>query len=255
MRKNIANKITDISKIEFKIIFKFIIFKSYLLITFFLYTMTFPCWAQDANTIKAEELIDLFSKKNDTIDQEQDQPRTIRTRGIVRVKAGDQEGRSDIQSQVNKNSSQTTPSNPTQPSQLKPEQQTSRQTQHVNTGKSEVEVRRSFQNILFDVNAYTIMDSSYGQLDEIGKALKIVMLQDPGAFFIIEGHTDNKGGADYNEKLSTKRAQMVRDFLLLKYGLDRKRLMALGYGENKPIASNYNEYGRSLNRRVEIVKR
>ena len=37
---------------------------------------------------------------------------------------------------------------------------------------------------------------------------------------------------------------MVRDFLLFKYGLDRNRLMALGYGENKPIASNDNEYGR-----------
>lgn len=221
----------------------------------FLFLTTINCRAQDSNTIKADELINFYSPKNNSIEQEQDKPRTIRTRGLRRGIVRIPEDNSDIQSQGITNSYQPSPPIPLPPPQKTPQQQISQENQQVNNSQPKVEVRKGFQNILFDVNAYTIKDSSYSQLDEIGKALRVVMSQDPNSFFIIEGHTDNKGDADYNEKLSTKRAQKVRDFLLSKYGLERNRLMALGYGENKPVASNDNEYGQSLNRRVEIVKR
>ena len=217
-------------------------------IIFFLFVITTDCRAQDSNTIKADELINLFSSENNTTEREE--PQTIRTRGLKRGIERIQEDKS----QVNTNSYQSPPPIPLQPSQKTP-QQISQENQIVNNSRPGVEVRKSFQNILFDVNSYTIKDSSYSQLNEIGKALRVVMSQNLNSFFIIEGHTDNKGAADYNEKLSTKRAQMVRDFLLFKYGLDRNRLMALGYGENKPVASNDSLYGQSLNRRVEIVKR
>lgn len=116
-------------------------------------------------------------------------------------------------------------------------------------------MRKSFQNILFDFNAFTLKESSYSQLNEIGKALKVVMAKDMDSFFIIEGHTDSAGDAEYNEMLSAKRANTVKDFLVSRFGIDRRRIMILGYGENRPIASNETEYGRSKNRRVEIVKR
>ncbi len=67
----------------------------------------------------------------------------------------------------------------------------------------------------------------------------------------IQGHTDSAGAAAFNESLSLKRAESVRDHIVT-YGVDIRRLRAVGYGERFPIASNSNADGRSLNRRVEI---
>ena len=68
----------------------------------------------------------------------------------------------------------------------------------------------------------------------------------------IEGHTDNQGDVKINQKISLKRAEAVRDFLI-KAGVDAGRLKALGYGEVRPIASNEFEKGRAMNRRIDIV--
>ena len=68
----------------------------------------------------------------------------------------------------------------------------------------------------------------------------------------IEGHTDNKGDARANQKLSLKRAEAVRDFLIAA-GMAAGRLKALGYGEVRPVASNDYERGRSMNRRIDIL--
>jgi len=68
----------------------------------------------------------------------------------------------------------------------------------------------------------------------------------------IEGHTDNRGDVKLNQKLSLKRAEAVRDFLIAA-GLDPARVKALGYGEVRPIASNEFARGRAMNRRIDIV--
>jgi len=68
----------------------------------------------------------------------------------------------------------------------------------------------------------------------------------------IEGHTDNQGDVRGNQRLSLKRAESVRDFLIAA-GADGTRLKALGYGEVRPIASNEFERGRDMNRRIDIV--
>ncbi len=68
----------------------------------------------------------------------------------------------------------------------------------------------------------------------------------------IEGHTDNQGDVKYNQRLSLKRAEAVRDFLIAA-GVDAGRLKALGYGEVRPIASNEFAKGREMNRRIDIV--
>ncbi len=68
----------------------------------------------------------------------------------------------------------------------------------------------------------------------------------------IEGHTDNQGDVKFNQKLSLRRAEAVRDFLV-KAGIDPSRLTALGYGEVRPIASNEFARGREMNRRIDIV--
>ena len=68
---------------------------------------------------------------------------------------------------------------------------------------------------------------------------------------LIEGHTSSEGGTTYNQRLSERRAQaVVAD--LIQRGIAASRLSALGIGEARPIASNNDENGRSLNRRVEV---
>jgi OOP family OmpA-OmpF porin len=68
---------------------------------------------------------------------------------------------------------------------------------------------------------------------------------------IITGHTDNVGSADFNLKLSLRRAEAVRDYLI-SLGADAKKMEISGAGETKPIADNSTEEGRAKNRRVEV---
>ncbi|MBD3767215.1 MAG: OmpA family protein [Gammaproteobacteria bacterium] len=69
---------------------------------------------------------------------------------------------------------------------------------------------------------------------------------------IVEGHTDNIGTAAYNQQLSIKRANAVRD-ALIKNGVPADKIQAKGYGFDKPVASNKTKDGRAQNRRVEIT--
>jgi len=73
----------------------------------------------------------------------------------------------------------------------------------------------------------------------------------PTAKFSVEGHTDSVGSNSLNQKLSESRALSVKEFLVSK-GIDAFRLSAIGYGEDKPIATNNTSKGRTENRRVEI---
>ena len=63
--------------------------------------------------------------------------------------------------------------------------------------------------------------------------------------------TDSVGAAAYNEQLSQERAESVRQYLVNR-GVDPSRVTARGYGEDNPVASNENESGRAMNRRVEF---
>ncbi len=70
----------------------------------------------------------------------------------------------------------------------------------------------------------------------------------------IEGHTDNVGNATSNKKLSDDRAKSVMNVLIAK-GIDKSRLSAIGWGQEKPVADNRTDEGKAKNRRVEIVKK
>lgn len=92
----------------------------------------------------------------------------------------------------------------------------------------------------------------------IDTTLLSVLKEAPQIVVEISSHTDNKGGAEYNRKLSQKRAESVVNYLIKK-GIDQKRLYAKGYGESKPIAPNENPDGsdnpdgRQKNRRTEFT--
>jgi outer membrane protein OmpA-like peptidoglycan-associated protein len=78
-----------------------------------------------------------------------------------------------------------------------------------------------------------------------------VLAKYPKTEITVAGHTDNKGKADYNQKLSERRANAVK-FALADEGISPTRVTSVGFGADQPIASNTSEQGRSENRRVEL---
>lgn len=104
--------------------------------------------------------------------------------------------------------------------------------------------------IYFDTDKAVLKPESKPTLDEIGKLLG----GDAGLKVILVGHTDNRGGYEYNKDLSLRRAQAVAAALVGQYGIDDARVSADGVGYLAPVASNDSEGGRALNRRVELVK-
>ncbi len=103
------------------------------------------------------------------------------------------------------------------------------------------------ENLLFPTNSSTLPDS----IPELN-VLTQFLLNRPNVAIVIEGHTDSRGSAEYNNYLPLKRAESVRDYLI-KHGVKPLRIKTQGYGESRPIADNSSEFGRQLNRRTEII--
>lgn len=104
-----------------------------------------------------------------------------------------------------------------------------------------------FRNIQFDLNKADIKAESYPILDEVVDYLKA----NPNVKMEVQGHTCNLGKAEYNMKLSDKRAASVKTYLVDK-GVAADRLETKGYGLTKPVAPNDKEENRARNRRVEF---
>ena len=121
-------------------------------------------------------------------------------------------------------------------------------TRNVSLQKVQVGVSRILHNIYFDFGKATFTTESYTELNKLEKMLA----GNSSAQVEISGHTDAIGNDKFNKQLSQRRANAVVDYLAKK-GIDRRRLTAVGYGEEKPLASNDDEEeGRELNRRVEF---
>jgi outer membrane protein OmpA-like peptidoglycan-associated protein len=100
--------------------------------------------------------------------------------------------------------------------------------------------------INFDTAKATIRPESFSKLDIVVD----FMTHKKSARVEISGHTDNVGKPKANKTLSEKRAQACRDYIVSK-GVDRSRLEAIGYGDERPIAPNDTNEGREKNRRIE----
>ncbi|MBW2708109.1 MAG: OmpA family protein [Deltaproteobacteria bacterium] len=105
--------------------------------------------------------------------------------------------------------------------------------------------------IQFDVNSYTIRQTSYKVLNELGKALSDPRLRE--RIITINGHTDSDGKEKYNVRLSLNRAGAVKQYLIDQHGISPDRLKVVGYGESMPLKPNTSKENKQLNRRVEIV--
>ncbi|MFZ5471159.1 MAG: OmpA family protein [Myxococcota bacterium] len=100
--------------------------------------------------------------------------------------------------------------------------------------------------VLFDFDRDTLRPEAKDELDRVSKTIA----EYPGAKVVVEGHTDGKGEAAYNQKLSERRAAAVREKLVAT-GI--ANVSARGFGASRPVAKNDTEAGREKNRRVEVL--
>jgi outer membrane protein OmpA-like peptidoglycan-associated protein len=103
-------------------------------------------------------------------------------------------------------------------------------------------------NISFASNSADLNGNFFPVLDSVDTVLK----EYNKSVVEVAGHTDNKGTSEYNQGLSERRASTVANYLESR-GLDSKRLIVVGAGEEHPVASNDTEAGRAQNRRVELT--
>jgi len=105
----------------------------------------------------------------------------------------------------------------------------------------------TLKNVHFETGSATLTSDSYAALNNLYEALKAK----PNLVIEIAGHTDNVGKYENNLVLSQERANSVKKYLVSK-GIDESRIVAKGYADTQPIASNNTEEGKAKNRRTEV---
>ena len=102
-------------------------------------------------------------------------------------------------------------------------------------------------DVLFDFDKAVLKNEGKAKLDDLAAKVKAINLE----VVIAIGHTDSVGSDAYNQKLSVRRAESVKSYLVSK-GVEPNRIYTEGKGEKQPVASNKTKDGRQKNRRVEI---
>jgi len=103
-------------------------------------------------------------------------------------------------------------------------------------------------DVLFDTGSYTLKPVPAKSSPKFPASSSLI----PASLSRFEGHTDSVGGDDFNQQLSERRADSVRDFLA-EQGVAGSSITARGFGKMQPVASNDTPEGRQRNRRVELV--
>ena len=106
----------------------------------------------------------------------------------------------------------------------------------------------NMSDVLFDTARHTLRPGAREKLARVAG----IILAHPGLDLEVEGHTDSVGGDNYNQGLSERRAESVRDYLV-QQGIARDTIVAHGFGESPPVTTNDTASGRQQNRRVELV--
>ncbi|MBZ5635964.1 MAG: OmpA family protein [Acidobacteriia bacterium] len=106
----------------------------------------------------------------------------------------------------------------------------------------------NMSDVLFDTAKFSLRPEAREKLAKVAG----IVAGHPGLSLAVEGHTDNVGGDDYNQKLSEQRGSAVRDYLT-QQGIQPDSVSTKGFGKTQPVASNETASGRQQNRRVELV--
>jgi outer membrane protein OmpA-like peptidoglycan-associated protein len=119
-------------------------------------------------------------------------------------------------------------------------------TQRVKVQGNEIRIS---DKILFETDSAKILGQSSALLEEIADVLR----RNPNIQLVeIQGHTDNTGGREHNQRLSEARAAAVKDYLV-KNGIEASRLTSKGYGQDRPLSPNVTEANKAKNRRVQFI--
>lgn len=105
------------------------------------------------------------------------------------------------------------------------------------------------RTIKFPVGSHVLMPDNYELLSKVQRAIHVFAQPD----VVIEGHTDSTGSDAVNEHLSQKRAESVKQYLVANATLPVEKIVAVGYGSTKPLASNQTAEGRAINRRIDVI--
>jgi peptidoglycan-associated lipoprotein len=118
--------------------------------------------------------------------------------------------------------------------------------------KGKILFQQSFaeDRVRFKISSFELTKDAKAALDEFAAKIKGL---DKTVYLEIQGHTDDSGGADYNDQLGQQRAEAVRRYLAREHKLPLGRISTISYGDTQPVESNKTAKGRSQNRRVVIV--
>jgi len=111
------------------------------------------------------------------------------------------------------------------------------------------EVARFELDVKFDFDRSEVRPQYFPEIQELAE----FMNQYPDVIVELEGHTDSVGTDAYNQALSQRRADAVRDVLVGRYNIQSSRITSTGYGESRPVASNETAEGRAQNRRTITI--
>jgi peptidoglycan-associated lipoprotein len=117
-------------------------------------------------------------------------------------------------------------------------------------GKVVFEQAFTEDRVKFGSDKYELDKKAQDALSEFANKVKAL---DAPWFIEVQGHTDDTGGARYNEDLGQRRADSVRRYLARQFNMPLNRMSTISYGDTLPVASNKNRAGRSQNRRVVLV--
>jgi outer membrane protein OmpA-like peptidoglycan-associated protein len=118
--------------------------------------------------------------------------------------------------------------------------------------KGKVVLQESFteDRVRFKTSSYELTKDAKAALDEFAEKVKKL---DARVWIEIQGHTDDTGGADFNDALGQQRAEAVRRYLARQHKFPLSRMSTISYGDTLPVAPNKTAKGRSQNRRVVII--
>jgi outer membrane protein OmpA-like peptidoglycan-associated protein len=103
--------------------------------------------------------------------------------------------------------------------------------------------------IQFPVGRSILMPGTYTVMSKVQRAIRI--FGEPQV--VVEGHTDSTGSDEVNEHLSQRRAEAVMEYLIANRTLPTDKIIAVGYGSVRPLASNETSQGRAINRRIDVI--